>query len=528
MAHRSTTLSRPALLLAAPLISASVALSAMGAAPATAGAPRPVSPQVRPLTAPLGAAVPHDDRLLSGRDRMMKTVRDLVKMSPRATGTRGGRKAARYVAAELRRAGMDKVWIEKSTSYSWKASGAHLSVAGQRIDMNPVGFSFIGGPTATGVRTLGRKGLTAPVVDLVADPNADVKGKIALVDLKFQMPLAALVPFMEYVYDPRNEALDVKTLLTANPYITSLSSSIKSLQAKGAVGMIGVLTDYFDSNKYFNEYYRRTPMTIPGMWITRNEAARLRGLLKKSPRATMHLTTTRKKVTAMTPIGILRGRSKDTIMIQSHHDSLGPGAVEDASGVSEVLALARYYGALAKRTALRGKTLMFSTFDTHFTGYQAHMAFVSKYVKNPASPYRIVANTTIEHVARKGVIRDGKLVLTDQSEPRGIFENVGLRLKAELARVIKAYDLHGTAMLNGTLFQLLTLPTDASFVQSAGVPTFSLIAGPIYLYDAADGINAVDQPQLRPVLAAERDLVDAFEATPTSQIGFLPPLPNLI
>ena len=49
--------------------------------------------------------------------------------------------------------------------------------------------------------------------------------------------------------------------------------------------MIGVLSDYFASNKYHNEYYRRSPMTIPGMWITRAEATRVRRLLDRDPTA---------------------------------------------------------------------------------------------------------------------------------------------------------------------------------------------------------------------------------------------------
>ena len=79
-----------------------------------------------------------------------------------------------------------------------------------------------------------------------------------------------------------------------------------------------------------------------------------------------------------------------------------------------VIALADHYGSLARQPGaqLRDKTLMFTTFETHFTGYQAHMHFVEKYVDDPASPYDIVLNDTIEHVARKGqVAADGTLLL---------------------------------------------------------------------------------------------------------------------
>ncbi len=476
------------------------------------------------------AAVARAGRLEPTRAEMLRTVRDLVDLAPRKTGTAGGRAAARYVADRLRAAGMDEVWLERSTSYSWKATRDRLTIAGERVDQSPISFSFITGPTGTGRRSLGADGLTAPVVDLgglstMEIATLDLRGKIALVDVKFLTPLVALSPLMEFIYDPLGEIIDAQTLLTPNPYITSLTQTIDVLQAAGAAGMIGVLADYFDSNQYHNEYYRRSPMTIPGYWVTKDEAARVRELLGEDPRATMRLDIVRREVAALQPIGILRGATDETIMIQSHHDSMGPGAVEDGTGTAEVLALADYYGALARRRGAeqREKTLMFTTFDTHFTGYQAHMHFVEKYVEDPGSPYDIVLNDTIEHVARKGqVAADGELLLLDESEPRGFFENISLGGKLALTTSIVEHDMNATTLLNGTVLAPVGIPTDASFVMAAGVPTVSLIAGPIYLYDEADTMAAVDKASMVPVFRVNRDLIEWAEATPSSLIGTLP------
>lgn len=534
---RKVPLAVMVMMLAAALLGALLAVTpaqaddSVGPGQPPVGRTATTSDDIVPGKRPVGRAVAADDTLLSSRARLMRTVKDLVALGPRSTGTVGGRETVRYLTRRLRAAGMDKVWVERATSYSWKAKDHSLKVAGRRVASHPIGFSLIGGPTATGVRTLGPKGLTAPVVDLTANPNSDVKGKIAIVDLKFILPLAGLIPFMEFINDPDGEILDAETLLSANPFLTTLSSSITKLQDGGAVGMIGVLSDYFESNKYLNEYYRRTPMKLPGMWITNNEAVKVRRLLAKRSEATMRLTTVRREVVARSVVGVLKGKTNETVMVQSHHDSLTPGAVEDATGVAEVVGLAEYYGKLARTDERRAKTLMFSTFDTHFTGYHAHNAFIDKYVKDPASPYKIVANTTIEHIGKKGVIRDGQLVITDQTEPRGFMENLSLPLKAELARIVLARDLRAMTILNGTLFQPVGLPTDASFIQKAGVPTVSLIAGPIYLYDVADNLKAVDRAEMRPMLFAQRDLIDALEATPAAAIGLLPvqiPLPGLL
>lgn len=512
----------PKLLAATAVLAVLTVPVATWAGPVSAD-PAGSSPVETLLGSGTSAATPTYDALLPTRRDLMDTVRHMVSIAPRKTGTPGGRAAAEYVADRLRKAGMDKVWIERSTSYSWRASDASLTIGGKAVRQHPVSFSLIGGPTATGTRTLGEKGLRREVVDIGSDPVSahDVRGKIVMIDLKFLTPLVALSPLMEFINDPDNEIIDAQTLLTPNPYITSLPYTIDALQQAGAAGMIGVLSDYFESNKYHNEYYRRSPMTIPGMWVTKKEAARVRALLADHPRATMRLTTHRREVVARQPIGIIEGRSKDTVMVQSHHDSMGPGAVEDGTGTAEVLGLADYYGAVKRKTGKRpAKTLMFTTFDTHFTGYQAHMHFAKKYVTERRTPYRIVANNTIEHVAKKGRVGpDGRLQLLDETEPRGFFENLSPGGKAMLVQTILDNELNATTLLNATALQPVGIPTDASFSVIVGIPTVSLIAGPIYLYDEADTVAAVDRESMRPVLAANRDITDWMVATPSDQIG---------
>ena len=63
------------------------------------------------------------------------------------------------------------------------------------------------------------------------------------------------------------------------------------------------------------------------------------------------------------------------------------------------------------------------------------------------------------------------------------------------------------------------IPTDASFAVLSGIPTISLIAGPLYMYDEADTIDKIDQSQLRPVAVFFADMLDAIEKTPGNRIG---------
>ena len=222
----------------------------------------------------------------------------------------------------------------------------------------------------------------------------DVAGKIVVFDLKFvNLPIPLFRLLADFNYNPNNTVKDTDSL--PQPYITNFTGVAQKAIDGGAVGMVGVLADYFDSDKYYNEYYRRLDMTIPGVWVKPTVGAAIRNQLDAQPSssANLKLNVTREPAQARNVIGFLPGTSKETILISSHHDAVFKGAVEDASGTAEVLALAKYFGAMPK--AKRKKSLMFATMDSHFTGYQAHQAFAEKYITGVSPSRRPVANLAI-------------------------------------------------------------------------------------------------------------------------------------
>lgn len=494
-----------------------------GSADVSGSVTRPT--QVRP-TAP---APLRREGLLPGNREIFSTVRDLVEIAPRVTGSPGGRQAAAYVASRFRRAGLKHVHYEKADSYWWRASGARLEIDGKRIPATPIRHSLIAGFDKESRRTLGPKGLTAPIVDIGASlpTGQDIEGKIVVFDLKFLMPLAVVALASEFLWDPDLQLLDPEALLGANPYMTNYGTVMPEIIKGGAVGAIGVLSDYFESDDYHNESYRQVEMKLPGFWVSPATGTRLRTALAADSAATMHLTTTRTRVVGRTVVGLLPGRTKDTVMVQSHHDSQGPGAVEDGTGAAEVIALADYYGALARTPGYERpeKTMMFATFDTHFTGYQNHAAFAQKYVLGDDPPLRLVANATIEHIglqAKKNA--DGSLRVLDRPEPSGIFENLNLHLKAVMAGGLVQNDIRGTALLDAVPMQTsVGVPTDANWAVLSQIPTASMISGPAYMYDDADTLDKVDVDRLAPVARLYAQIIDAIMATPTALIGLVPP-----
>lgn len=454
---------------------------------------------------------------------ILATINDLVALAPRATGTPGGVAAAEYVAGRFRAAGLSDVDFLEVPSYSWHATASALRVAGRELPCGPILHSALPGHDVTG--QLGGT-VRAQVVD-VADGKVedhDVRGRIVLFDLSFDMSLYSLLAISEYVHDPGRKMLRHEVMRSRNPYVTSLTTVMSAAARAGAVGVIGVLRDYPESVRYHNEYYRRSLLELPGVWISRATGATLRGLLAAGE-AELELTVQREQVTSRTVLGVLPGRSRETIMVQSHHDSVGPGAVEDASGSAEVIALAERYGRLARAGAVRDKTLLFVTFDSHFTGYQAHQEFARRYALDPGSPFDLVMNATIEHVGLRAVRGpDGGFANTGQTEPRGVFENLNPRLKWEMIRAIRRHGLHSTCLLNASLLEYSRsgIPTDASFTLLSGVPTVSLVSGPLYLYDDADTLEWVDTDQLVPVARFFADVIDAALSSRGERIGLVP------
>ncbi|MEV6357334.1 hypothetical protein [Streptomyces hydrogenans] len=462
-------------------------------------------------------------------DQIFSWVRDLTAFSARGTQTLDDHRSVDYLCTRLRGFGLTDVQVQETESFHWHASRSALSVDGTFIPHAPVAFSLdagngpFDGGNGNGPFSTGPDGLTASFVDVGEGQEddfaeADIDGKIVMFNLRFVLPRRALLDAGEFVHDP-HETITPADLDTANPYLTNFEDVVEQAIAQGAAGFVAVLADYFDSHDIRTEY--KPDITIPGLWVTKTAGARIRTLAKKGqPTATLRLEGERTATPARTVIGILPGCSSDTIMIQSHHDSAWEGGVEDASGTAEVLALAAYYSSLAREQ--RPKTLMFVLMDSHWTGYQAHRQFVETFITAPGLARRIVANVTLEHIAKQAEVGpDGQLLVFDRPEYRGIFENVSPPLKTAIDHAVAEHGLERTIRLNADeLAPLLgELPTDAEFVFEAGIPTISLISGPLYLYDKADTLDKVYKPDLGPVARAFVDIVDHLAATPSELIG---------
>ncbi len=206
------------------------------------------------LIYPTGGTAPRPTpSTLPTNAQIFEHIKHLTANGPRRIGTEADAKAAQYVSDQFRASGLTGVTTVDTPSYSWEALSHSLSVGGTAIDAFPSAYSQNALGTATGIRSTPEGGLNAPIVDVgTGGANAikkqDVRGKIVVFDLKFELPTAALLLDTQYLYDPQDTLLtSPETLKQANPYITSYLSVLRAAQEGGAAGFVGVLADYFDS-----------------------------------------------------------------------------------------------------------------------------------------------------------------------------------------------------------------------------------------------------------------------------------------
>ncbi|WP_322075637.1 hypothetical protein, partial [Burkholderia cenocepacia] len=183
---------------------------------------------------------------------------------------------------------------------------------------------------------------------------------------------------------------------------------------------------------------------------------------------------------------------------------------------SEVLALAKYYG--KQPASSRKRSMMFVTMDTHFTGYEAHVDLATKYL--PRNGVNVVANVTIEHIAREMANKDGKQVMTGQVEPRLFITSPSLM---ELAsEQIRKHDYRRSLVISTEKFKndSAGLPTDVGPIQLiTGFPVISLISAPGYLYDISDTLDKVAEDQLQPTANLVADLLDGLHTMSVEMLG---------
>jgi len=127
-----------------------------------------------------------------------------------------------------------------------------------------------------------------------------------------------------------------------------------------------------------------------------------------------------------------------------------------------------------------------------------------------------VIDICVEHVAKECIERDGAWVVTQEVEPRAIFTTDNPLLVEIAKNAIVKNGVERTLILPTTT--PIDVPTDAHLFWRNGVPIYSLISGPVYLFDSTDTPDKVAKDQLPLLTRMFIDIIRELDKVPAEKI----------
>ncbi len=395
-------------------------------------------------------------------------------IGPRPTGSPQARAAAEYVAAELRKLGLEVV-LQQVTVPHW-VRGAETAALVEYPGMVPnttqkIVLTALGSSTSTPA-----DGLTADVVtvdtfdELQALGHDKVAGKIVLFNEIFDKQKAAAgQAFAAYGEAVRYRAAGPKAA-------ADLGAAAALVRSVGSA-------DYRLPHTGFS-----FPAAIPAAAVTAEDAD-LIAHLSAQGKVRMHLTLTPQKLpdeTSYNVIADLKGSEhpEQIVVVSGHLDSwdLGTGAIDDGAGVVMAMEAAEILQRLHLRPARTLRVIAWMDEETGGTGAKAYTAEYSN-----DFPHHIAA---IESDA-------------GAAHPLG-FDAKAIPAAIEALRPVQSV----LQSIGATVLQPTTYPpgADISSMSDAGVPAFGVMQdGRTYFHyhhTAADTLDKVIPSELRENAAA--------------------------
>ena len=454
---------------------------------------------------------------ISTNEEIAGWIQDLVDCGYRRPGTEAGLKAEQYIKRKFEEFGLDQVRLESIEIDVWHRDKWSLTVKadGQQhaIPCFPMPFSKFTSTDGTHAELV--------YVGEGKESNYDqvsVDGKIALVDIRFlTLPAETFTAGAYLSYDPDNTAAQARDT-TATWISPNREAAYQQAVKAGAVGVVGILKD-MPANKctLYAPYPdpRIEPAPLPMVYIGRDDGAKLRERLQAGA-VQARLTYLGRVVPGTTHnvVGILPGKSEDAILISSHHDSPFAGAVEDGSGMSMVLALAKYFGSIPAEK--RDKTLWFVASAGHHYGGIGIRTFMKQHAEdlNPS----LLCAVHLEHIAREFIEQDGRLVDSGMPQPSAIFVSDNPVLIEPIKQAVVRHNLDRTGIMPSAWGIGGRPPGESSAYHSIGIPNVGLISGPVYLLFEDDTFDKVAVDRLAPTAAVFADVITSYDRTPSEQI----------
>lgn len=461
---------------------------------------------------------------LPSEDEIFRWVLDLYSLGRRVPGSEGDLKAERYLRDKLVEFGFKDVRTEPIDITLWLAKRWSLEaqMEGKGAERLPCFYVPYTAPTG------GLEGELVYVGEGRAEEfdKVDVDGKIVVVSVRFlPLPVSLLRSIAYFTHDPRetispdwvHPATWIRPNCMGMGLIAGGYDAYETACERGAAGFIGILEDYPKLGEELTYYapYDGVMRPIPGLWVSRETGAKLKEMLSRGRvKARMVLKAEVRPAVTHNVYGVLPGEKDEYIIVHCHHDGPFQSAVEDASGCSVVLTIAKYFAGLGKRTR---RSLVFLFTAGHFYGGAegiGQKAFIEAHREDIVA--KALVDIAVEHVAKECLEKDGVAVVTGEVEPRGLFTTDNPTLVEIAKKAIVKNNIERILILPTTT--PIDVPTDAHLFWKNGVPIYSLISGPMYLFDVTDTPDKVAKDQLQPLARMFIDIIEELDTLPTEKI----------
>jgi Peptidase family M28 len=458
--------------------------------------------------------MPSDDEIFGWVNDLWR-LGDQSKYGYRMPGTAADHEAARYIERKFREFGLEDVRREPMNIFTAFPGDWRLKVqAGATAEEMPCCFLPYAAFTPG-------EGITGELVYVGEASEREfeaksVAGKIVVVDLIApDSPRGLGAGAFLYAYDPHG------TLATPRGSdgfpIINLPSSIDLARRHGAKGYIGILT--FRADDDCQEYHgpKYGNQVISAVTVSPSSGAHLKSLLARGPVcATITLTEENRSDSWHAPAfgswgvtyniyGSLPGTGDEVVIVMSHHDG---GATNEASGVSAVMALARYFGAPPRRS--RSKSLLFFAHGSHF-GWRPPLLDSCR----PIAAVRdsIACAMNIEMIGRQMDVADGKYVASELIAPTMFGISSGSPHLVSIVRAaIEKHRLERTVI--GTW-----LGGEGIVMSMAGIsPVIERISLNATQFSKADTPATVMKEALRATACAFADIIAAIDPLPAGEL----------
>jgi hypothetical protein len=354
-------------------------------------------------------------------------------------------------------------------------------------------------------------GITAPLV-YVADgqkiDELDLTGKIAAYDMICKPKGLKLYAKLLFMHDP-DHTLDSSGQVV-RPKLEFEYEMFGRLKGAGALGMIGLLGCLqWDSDHYYPQMSFGLEKSIPGVWVRPSYCEAVREKARKGGvEATMVVTSSTATGKSANIHAILPGRIEEYYLVFSQHDTYFDGAVQDASGVAVVLALARHFSH-TDRPLKRG--VVFMTLS-HVNGRLGEKAFIEMHRSNLLAKTALAA--AIEHIGRElDPQPDLSFKVSERPSFRMMFTTLNRKLNAIVKSALIKQDYRRSVIVPQWLVEKITGKArgiSAEF-HEMGLPVVGFMSNPPYMFFPQDTPAAVAADQLVPTVQLMASILRAAD-----------------